>query len=112
MTKLPTGDGATVSRRHKGSGQLVQTRVARQVVARAPPARTVSAGQGIAEREGRSGSWRPTLVRARLMFSQVAVQGNGLGGRGGTVPGGTTSAVNRLAASEELPEVRQHRNAL
>jgi REP element-mobilizing transposase RayT len=33
MKKLPTGDVATVNRRHKGSGQLVQNWLARKVTA-------------------------------------------------------------------------------
>ena len=60
-----------------------------------------------------SGSRRPAVVRARRVFCQVAVQGLGYSGAGvARFLGVTTSSVNRLAASEELPEVKRYLKAL
>ena len=53
------------------------------------------------------------MVRARRFFCQVAVKG--LGYSGAEVArflGVTTSSVNRLAVSPELPEVRKYLKAL
>jgi REP element-mobilizing transposase RayT len=76
-------------------------------------ARQVSAGAGVPERELRSGSRRPALVRARRLFCQVAVRGLGYSGAGvARFLGVTTSSVNRLAVSEELPEVKRYLKAL
>jgi hypothetical protein len=113
MTKLRTMDGAIVNRRYRSSGQLVQKRVARQVVALAPLARHVSPGHGIAEGEPRSGRRRPPIVRVRRLLCQVAVQGRRYSGAG-VAPhlGVTTSAGNRVAVSGELPEIRRYLTAL
>jgi hypothetical protein len=112
MTKLRTGDGATVNRRHKGSGHLVQNRVAWQGMVQAPLARHVSPGEGVAEPALRSGSRRLTIVSARRLSCQVAVQMRYSGA--GVAPhlGVTISAVNRLAASAEPPEVTRYLRAL
>ncbi len=60
-----------------------------------------------------SGSRRLVVVRARRVFCQVAVQGMGYSGAGvARFLGVTTSSVNRLAASEELPEVKRYLKAL
>ncbi len=60
-----------------------------------------------------SGSRRPAVVRARRVFCQAAVQGMGYSGAGvARFLGVTTSSINRLAASEELPEVKRHLKAL
>jgi REP element-mobilizing transposase RayT len=88
-------------------------RLSRKIIALAPLARTISAREGVAERQLRSGSRRPGIVRARRLFCQVAVQGMGYSGAGvARFLGVTTSAVNRLAVSEELPEVKQYVKAL
>jgi REP-associated tyrosine transposase len=88
-------------------------RLARKVIQLAALARRISAGEGVAERELRSGSRRASIVRARRLFCQLAVQGMGYSGAGvARFLGVTTSSVNRLAVSEELPEVRQYLKAL
>jgi putative transposase len=88
-------------------------RLARKVVDLATLSRSITAGQGIPERELRSGRRQPAVVRARRLFCQVAVQGMGHSGAGvARFLGVTTSSVNRLAASEELPEVKKYVKAL
>ena len=55
----------------------------------------------------------PSIVRARRLFCQMAVQGLGYSGAGvARFFGVTTPAVNRLAVSEELPEDQRYRKAL
>ena len=81
-------------------------RLSRKVIDLTTLVRKVVAGEGVTEGELRSGSRRPGVVRARRVFCQVAVQGMGHSGAGvARFLGVTTSSVNRLAASEELPEV-------
>ena len=76
-------------------------------------ARTLSTGAGIPERELQSGSRRPGVVRARRLFCQAAVKGLGYSGAGvARFLGVTTSSVNRLAVSAELPEVKRYLKAL
>ncbi len=88
-------------------------RLSRQVVELATVTRTISAGQGVTERQLRSGSRRPAVVKARRVFCQVAVQGMGYAGAGvARFLGVTTSSVNRLAVSEALPEVTRYLRAL
>ncbi len=61
----------------------------------------------------RSGARQPKVVRARRLFCQVAVQRCGYTGASeARFLGVATSAVNRLAASEELPEVKKYLKAL
>ena len=87
-------------------------RFSRRVVALATLARKIVAGAGVTEGELRSGSRKPAVVRARRLFCQVAVKGLGYsGGRVARFLGVTTSAVNRLAVSEELPECKRYINA-
>ena len=63
---------------------------------------------GLAAGEVWSGARRRGVVRARRLFCQVAVRGMGYAGAEvARFLGVTTSAVNRLAMSEELPEVRK-----
>jgi len=53
------------------------------------------------------------VVRARRVFCQVAVQGLGYSGAGvARFLVVTTSSVNRLAASEKLPEGKLYLKAL
>jgi len=88
-------------------------RLSRKVIELALLASKVIAGEGVAEKELRSGSRRPGIVKARRLFCQVAVEGMGYSGAGvARFLGVTTSAVNRLAVSEELPEVKQYLKAL
>jgi len=88
-------------------------RLGRKVVALAPLTQRISAEAGVPEPEMRSGSRRPAVVRARRVLCQVAVHGMGYAGAAvARFLGVTTSSVNRLAASEELPEVRRYLKAL
>jgi putative transposase len=88
-------------------------RLARQRVELPTLLRTVSTRAGIPERALRSGRRQPDVVRARRLFCQVAVQGLGYSGAAvARFLGVTTSSVNRLAASEELPEVKKYLKAL
>ncbi|MFA5027818.1 MAG: transposase [Candidatus Methylomirabilota bacterium] len=88
-------------------------RLSRKGVALATLARAISDREGVPERELRSGNRRPAVVRARRLFCQVAVQGLGYAGAAvARFLGVTTSSANRLAVSEELPEVQRYLNAL
>ena len=61
----------------------------------------------------RSGRRRRDIVEARRLFCQIAVTHMGYSGAEvARFLGVTTSSVNRLAVSEELPEVRKYLNAL
>jgi hypothetical protein len=56
-----------------------------------------------------SGDRRRGVVRARRLFCQLVVRGMGYSGAEvGRYLGATTSAVNRLAVSEELPDLKQY----
>jgi len=77
-------------------------RLSRNVVGPATLTRTILAGEGVTERQLRSGSQRPAVVKARRVFCQMAVQGLGYAGAGlARFLGMTTSSVNRLALAEE-----------
>jgi len=70
----------------------------------------VCAGQGVDERELLSGSRKRQVVKSRRIFSQIAVKKMGYSGADvARFLGITTSAVNRLAVSDELPEVEKYR---
>ncbi len=72
-------------------------------------AREIEAGEGIEESELRSGGRESRMVRARRLFSQLAVRRMGYSGAEvARFLGVTTSSVNRLANSEELPEVKRY----
>ncbi len=61
------------------------------------------------EEELRSGSRGRSVVKTRKIFCQVAVKKMGYSGADvARFLGITTSAVNRLAVSEELPEIGQY----
>jgi REP element-mobilizing transposase RayT len=63
---------------------------------------------GLAVEDLRSGARRRGVVRARRVFCQLAVTGMGYSGAEvARFLGVTTSAVNRLAMSEAVPEVRK-----
>jgi hypothetical protein len=69
--------------------------------------------EGVAEEELRSGLRTREVVKARRLFCQLAVQGMGYSGAEvARFLGVTTSAVNRLAVSPELPEFRKYLKAL
>ena len=88
-------------------------RLTRQVLALPTLARQLTGQEGIAEAALRSGRRTRALVRARRLFCQLAVRGMGYSGAEvARFLGVTTSAVNRLAVAEELPEVRKYLKAL
>ena len=69
----------------------------------------VCAGEGIDESELRSGLRKSQVVKARRIFSQIALEKMGYSGADvARFFGITTSAVNRLAVSDELPEVERY----
>jgi REP element-mobilizing transposase RayT len=119
-------DQVTADARILGSGEFTEhllaeaarhdketLRLARQRRDLPALARQVSAGEGVPERALRSGRRQPPIVRARRLFCQVAVQGLGYSGAGvARFLGVTTSAVNRLAVSEALPEVKRYLKTL
>jgi REP element-mobilizing transposase RayT len=88
-------------------------RLTRKVIALPALARDLTAKEGVAEGELRSGIRIRAVVRARRLFCQLAVRGMGYSGAEvARFLGVTTSAVNRLAVSEELPGVRKYLKAL
>jgi REP element-mobilizing transposase RayT len=88
-------------------------RLARKVIDLATLGRRLLAKEGVTEGVLRSGVRTREVVRARRLFCQLAVRGMGYSGAEvARFVGVTTSAVNRLAVSEELPEVRKYLNAL
>ena len=69
----------------------------------------VGAGQGVDERELLSGLRKRQVVKSRRIFSQIAVKKMGYSGADvARFLGITTSAVNRLAFSDEVPEVKKY----
>jgi hypothetical protein len=69
----------------------------------------IGKGEGIGERDLRSGSRKKKIVRGRRLFCQVAVRVMGhSGAEVARYLGVTTSSVNRLAASEELRELDKY----
>ena len=88
-------------------------RLSRKVVALAILGKKIIAVGGVRAEEFRAGLRRRDLVKARRLFCQVAVRGMGHSGAAvARFLEVTTSAANRLAASEQLPEVRKFLNAL
>ena len=69
----------------------------------------VCKGQGVDERGLRSGSRKREVVKSRRIFCQIAVKKMGYSGADvARFLGINTSAVNRLAVSDELPEVEKY----
>jgi hypothetical protein len=84
-------------------------RLRRKVVGIAALMKKVVVGEGLKEGDLRSGDRRRGVVRARRLFCQLAVRGMGYSGAEvGRYLGVTTSAVNRLAVSEELLDLKQY----
>ena len=109
------GSGAFVERlRAEAARREEETlRLSRKVMDLATLAKTLTAQTTVPETELRSGSRRREVVRARRLFCQVAV--HAMGHSGAAVArflGVTTSSVNRLAVSDELPECRKILKAL
>jgi hypothetical protein len=87
-------------------------RLARKVVALATVERTLCTGERIAAADLHSGRRTRSMVQARRLFCQVAVRGMGYSGAAvARFLGVTTSAVNRLAASDDLPQTRTYLKA-
>lgn len=69
----------------------------------------ITTKEGVEGSELRSASRKRRIVKARRLFCQLAVKEMGYSGAEvARFLGITTSAVNRLAASEQLPEVRRY----
>jgi REP element-mobilizing transposase RayT len=72
-------------------------------------ARDLCIGEGVKESDLRSGSRRKDVVSSRRIFCQIAVSRMGYSGADvARFLGITTSAVNRLAVSVELPEIKKY----
>ena len=72
-------------------------------------ARDICEGEGVEEADLRSGLRKRVVVKSRRIFCQVAVKGMGYSGSDvARFLGITTSAVNRLAVSDELPEIKSY----
>jgi len=69
----------------------------------------VCEGEGVDEAELRSGLRKGEVVKSRRIFCQIAVKKMGYSGADvARFLGITTSAVNRLAVSDELPDVEKY----
>jgi len=76
-------------------------------------ARRIVKEEGIEESELRSGMRKGRIVKGRRIFCQLAVGNMGYpGAEVARFLGVTTSSVNRLAASEETPDIRKYLNML
>jgi len=72
-------------------------------------AKEVCKGEGVDEAELRSGLRKREVVKSRRIFSQIAVKKMGYSGADvARFLGINTSAVNRLAVSDELPAVEKY----
>lgn len=71
--------------------------------------KVICKGEGIATEELRSGLRKRKIVKTRRIFCQIAVKKMGYSGADvARFLGITTSAVNRLAVSDELPEIEKY----
>lgn len=88
-------------------------RLTRRVIDLTTLGRRLLAQEGVTEGALRSGVRNREVVRARRLFCQLAVQGMGYSGAEvARFLGVTSSAVNRLALSPELPKFRKYLKAL
>jgi putative transposase len=88
-------------------------RLARKVVPLASVERTLCALGGVAVADLHAGLRSRRVVHLRRLFCQIAVRGMGYSGAAvARFLGVTTSAVNRLVASEALPQMEKYLNAL
>jgi REP element-mobilizing transposase RayT len=86
-------------------------RLSRRVPDLATLTRRIIKGEGVEESELRSGMRKKRVVRGRRMFCQLAVGKMGYpGAEVARFLGVTTSSVNRLAASKEMPDLRKYLN--
>ncbi len=87
-------------------------RLTRKVINLTTLGRRILAREGTTEGQLRSGVRTRKLVRARRLFCQLAVQGMGYSGAEvARFLGVSTSALNRSAVSDELPEVKKYLKA-
>ncbi len=71
--------------------------------------KTIVTGEGLKEGDLRSGDRRRGVVRARKLFCQMAVRRMGYSGAEvARYLGVTTSAVNRLALSDEVVDLPKY----
>ena len=69
----------------------------------------ICVGEGIEEKDLRSGIRKRNVVKSRRLFCQISIKKMGYSGADvARFLGITTSAVNRLAVSEELPEIEKY----
>ena len=72
-------------------------------------ARAICEGEGVDSSELRSANRKRSVVRSRRLFCQIAVKKMGYSGADvARFLGITTSAVNRLAGSDELSEIEEY----
>jgi REP-associated tyrosine transposase len=72
-------------------------------------AKRICAGEGVEESDLCSGIRKRAVVKSRRIFCQIAVKKMGYSGADvARFLGINTSAVNRLAISDELPEIRKY----
>ncbi len=84
-------------------------RLGREVPGLAMLVDRISRGEGIEESELRSGTRKREAVRARRLFCQLAIGRMGYpGAEVARFLGVTTSSVNRLAVSEEVPHLKKY----
>jgi len=84
-------------------------RLTRKVIELPTLMKKVVAGEGLKESQLRSGHRQRGMVKARKIFCQLAVRKMGYSGAEvARYLGVTTSAVNRLAVSEELPVLKKY----
>jgi len=84
-------------------------RLSSKILDLASLAREIMKHEGVKESEFRSGSRKEKAIRARRLFCQLAVKKLGFfGAEVARYLGITTSAVNRSANSEELPEAKKY----
>jgi putative transposase len=84
-------------------------RLSLQISSLAILAEKIARGEGLDKEELRSGSRKRTITMARRLFSQIAVKKMGYSGAEvARFLGVTTSAVNRLAATDEMPDVAKY----
>ena len=116
------GDKVPSDQRIIGSGEFVEgllleaekkeketLRMSRRVRRLDELMRELVTGEGIEEKELRSGGRRKEVIRVRRVFCQLAVRRMGYpGAEVARYLGVTTSAVNRLAASEESEELLKY----
>lgn len=88
-------------------------RLARKVVPLATVERTLCARDGVTAGDLHAGLRSHRVVHVRRLSCHIAVRGMGYSGAAvARFLGVTTSAVNRLVASEELPQTEKYLNAL